>query len=502
MTLNEKIIKTNWISRKYFFLFAFQIFFVFGCSTEIKVQELPFTANVENELQTLNSDLNTAADDQVNVLSPNNFREAQSALQDAKENSYNQKDSKDTLHKISIGRAYLNQAQEVASLSRTNMEEVVMARQEAISAGAPEFFNTEFKKADNKLKDATVEFEKNNIKSATKNRANLQSGYLALELQAIKYENLNHAKQIIAKSIEDGAEKMAPQSLEIAKKNLKDTDAYITANRHENEQIKTRAMAVNKSAEHLLKITHDSQNTKKVSPEELALQMENKQNQVIEQTKISKTLGEENNDLKDVVTDQLIEMDAQNIVSQSLGDVNQDLNDQVSEKKSALGREQKTSQELGDKNEKLKSEKEKNDMFEVARSEFTKEEAEVYKQGNTLTIRLRGLEFPSSKAVLKGSNFSLLAKVQKVIKDFDSNSVIVEGHTDSIGGQAANTKLSTNRANAVREYFISNGSIPSENIKAVGYGYKKPLATNKTANGRAQNRRVDVLINLDTTTKL
>ncbi len=342
MMLKEKTSKSNWISPKYFLLLVFQIFLVIECSTDIKVQELPITANVENELQSLNSDLNTAADAQVDVLSPNNFKEAQTALQDAKEYSYNQKDSKDTLHKISIGRAYLNRAQDIASLSHNNMEEVVIARQEAISAGAPNFFSSEFKIEDNKLKDATVEFEKNNIKSATKDRANLQAGYLALELQAIKYKNLNHAKQTIAKSIEDGAEKMAPQSLEIAKKNLKDTDAYITANRHENEQINTRAMAVNKSAEHLLKITHDSQNTKKVSPEEIALQMENKQNQVVEQTQISKTLGEENNDLKDVVTDQLIEMDAQHIVSQSLGEVNQDLNDQVSEKKSALDREQKT----------------------------------------------------------------------------------------------------------------------------------------------------------------
>jgi outer membrane protein OmpA-like peptidoglycan-associated protein len=137
------------------------------------------------------------------------------------------------------------------------------------------------------------------------------------------------------------------------------------------------------------------------------------------------------------------------------------------------------------------------DKFEKARLEFTKNEAEVYKQGNTLTIRLRGLEFPSSKAVLKGEDFSLLGKVQRVIRDFGNSSVVVEGHTDSIGDSSINEKISFERAKTVRDYLLSIDILPAERIKAMGLGYKKPLATNKTISGRAQNRRVDVIITVD-----
>ena len=80
---------------------------------------------------------------------------------------------------------------------------------------------------------------------------------------------------------------------------------------------------------------------------------------------------------------------------------------------------------------------------------------------------------------------------------------MIEGHTDSVGGKAINDKLSQNRANAVKEYLQTNGggiSAESSKIEAVGYGYQKPLATNKTADGRAQNRRVDIVIKPDTAT--
>jgi outer membrane protein OmpA-like peptidoglycan-associated protein len=483
--------------------------FVFGCSTGIQVQEIPNTANVANELLTLNNDVDTAAAEQVNVLSPHNFTKAQNSLEDAKKSSDKHKDTKDTLHKIATGRAYLKRAQEVAELSRTNIEEVVVARQEAISAGAPGLFSSDFRKADSKLKDATADFENDNIKGGTKDRADLQSSYLSLELRAIKHQNLNHAKETITKSIDDGAKKMAPQSLAIAEKNFKDTDAFITANRHENNEISKRTLVTNQSAEHLLKITHDSQNSKKVSPEELALQMESKQNQIVEkqndlnaEQKVSQSLNTDKQALQNELAEGKSNVIALGVATQELGDENKYLEDEVNAKDSALSKEKENTQDLEEKNDKLKSEKTMNDMFEEARKGFSKEEAEVYRQGNTLTIRLRGLGFPSSKAVLQGSNFPLLAKVQKVIKDFDSSTVVVEGHTDSIGGQKANTKLATNRAEAVREYFISNGNIPEDKISAVGYGNKKPLASNQTAAGRAQNRRVDILINMGSSTKL
>jgi OOP family OmpA-OmpF porin len=71
--------------------------------------------------------------------------------------------------------------------------------------------------------------------------------------------------------------------------------------------------------------------------------------------------------------------------------------------------------------------------------------------------------------------------------------VEVAGHTDSVGSDAYNQKLSEGRAKAVVDYFVSQG-VPADRLKAVGYGKTKPVASNKTEEGRAQNRRVELQI--------
>lgn len=73
------------------------------------------------------------------------------------------------------------------------------------------------------------------------------------------------------------------------------------------------------------------------------------------------------------------------------------------------------------------------------------------------------------------------------------NLVLVEGHTDNIGTAAYNQQLSIKRAMAVRDALIQNG-VPANKIEAKGYGFDKPVASNKNKDGRAQNRRVEITI--------
>jgi OOP family OmpA-OmpF porin len=77
------------------------------------------------------------------------------------------------------------------------------------------------------------------------------------------------------------------------------------------------------------------------------------------------------------------------------------------------------------------------------------------------------------------------------LKENPSVRVLVEGHTDSIGTEKYNQVLSERRANAVRDYMVSRG-IDASRISTRGYGELKPIASNKTAEGRAKNRRVDI----------
>ena len=131
--------------------------------------------------------------------------------------------------------------------------------------------------------------------------------------------------------------------------------------------------------------------------------------------------------------------------------------------------------------------------IEKSRSEFSSTEAEAYQQGGKLLIRLKSMNFANGKAEVPAASMALLAKVAEVAKSLDAKEVKVEGHTDSVGSVDLNKKLSEERANSVATYFKSNG-LEKAAIGAEGYGFEKPIASNKTKNGRAQNRRVDIII--------
>jgi outer membrane protein OmpA-like peptidoglycan-associated protein len=114
---------------------------------------------------------------------------------------------------------------------------------------------------------------------------------------------------------------------------------------------------------------------------------------------------------------------------------------------------------------------------------------------------LRGIRFPVGQAVIMPENYDLLSKVQQAINKFNEPSVTIEGHTDSTGSNDVNELLSQQRAESVRQYLVGNGIIQDDIVVAVGYGSARPLATNETEEGRAINRRIDVIVtpNIDST---
>jgi hypothetical protein len=81
----------------------------------------------------------------------------------------------------------------------------------------------------------------------------------------------------------------------------------------------------------------------------------------------------------------------------------------------------------------------------------------------------------------------------KLLKAYPANKVLIEGYSDSKGDEEENLKLSYDRAQEVYLYFVKNG-IPAERLTVVGYGQENPIDSNKTAEGRAQNRRVNIII--------
>lgn len=102
----------------------------------------------------------------------------------------------------------------------------------------------------------------------------------------------------------------------------------------------------------------------------------------------------------------------------------------------------------------------------------------------------RSVYFETGKATLKKSSYKSLNAIAKVMKDDPTLYVDIAGYTDNVGKPDANLTLSDKRANTCRDYLISQG-ISADRITAKGYGEANPVATNKTALGRAQNRRTE-----------
>ncbi|TMH46185.1 MAG: OmpA family protein [Betaproteobacteria bacterium] len=101
--------------------------------------------------------------------------------------------------------------------------------------------------------------------------------------------------------------------------------------------------------------------------------------------------------------------------------------------------------------------------------------------------------FDIGKADLKSDGQAKLGQLVAKLKDVNFDAITVIGHTDNVGTDAANQKLSLRRANAVKQYLATHG-IDAAKIKTNGRGKTSPVADNKTAQGRARNRRVEVVI--------
>jgi len=108
-------------------------------------------------------------------------------------------------------------------------------------------------------------------------------------------------------------------------------------------------------------------------------------------------------------------------------------------------------------------------------------------------IVLRGVHFDFDKATIRPDARPVLDEAVRILTEEGMVAVVAEGHTDAIGSDAYNQGLSERRADAVRRYLI-NGGIRPERIRTEGFGESRPVASNETEEGRAQNRRVELQV--------
>jgi outer membrane protein OmpA-like peptidoglycan-associated protein len=136
---------------------------------------------------------------------------------------------------------------------------------------------------------------------------------------------------------------------------------------------------------------------------------------------------------------------------------------------------------------------------EALRAELLQQLSLIFTTRDTargLIVDLSDVLFDTGKSTLRPAAREKLAKISGIVLAYPSLRLAIEGHTDSVGSDAANQQLSEARAGSVRDY-LSMQSIPSGSMTAQGFGKMQPVASNDTVEGRQQNRRVELVVSGD-----
>ena len=480
-------LKTNIITVA---LLALIVFILYSCAGKGPgVQPIPASVNPAEVVNAFDGQISTARKNQLNVLSPDWFSKAETSLARAKKALAGGDEISEILDNVAEGRAQLKRAEEMAQVARTTLPEVIKSRDMARAAGATSL--DDYAGVEDDFLTLTKAIEENNLRLAQNDRDSVSKAFRELELRAIKDQTIGEVRKLIAQAEKDGARKYAPHSLSIAQQKLKNTDAFITQNPYEKAKMQEMASDALFYAQRLVQMNKQSQKIRTMEAEEIARWIEG----MLHQTTAKLSAPDMRNEPFEIQVENIVESvsalqrDHHFVIQQTKSQETEI--GALTQRIAALEGE---TQEQRAAKERLAAEKEFNQKFSQIQNYFNSDEAEVYKQGDQLVIRLKAIQFPVGKDIIMPKNYELLSKVQQSIRTFGEPNVLIEGHTDSTGSDEVNEHLSQQRAEAVRQYLVANQTLPYDRIVAVGYGSMRPLASNETADGRAINRRIDVIV--------
>jgi chemotaxis protein MotB len=203
--------------------------------------------------------------------------------------------------------------------------------------------------------------------------------------------------------------------------------------------------------------------------------------------------------LQNSIKDLNAKIDSLNSQNNQLGQQTAEQQNQLSQSKETLAQQQARLKQLQDllAKQKAQSDELKNKMTEALKG-FNSSDLSVYQKNGKVYVRLsENLLFPSGSAVVNPKGVDALSKLAAVLNLNSDVSVNIEGHTDSIpirGRFKDNWDLSTARANAIVRVLVNNYKVDPVRVVASGHSYYDPIDTNETTQGRAQNRRTEIIL--------
>lgn len=465
-----------------------------GCSSEEKrIANVPAEATLDGkpgeQLAALERDLDEARSEGVDGLSPAWFKSAQASIERARAALNEGKNLDEIARHITEARIQLERAKGFASAGKNEMRDVLSARsraweayQAARKAGAArtDELQDELESVENRFRSASRAVEEGGSISSDQQR-DLADAYARVTVKATKREKFDLAHRLVNQARQEGASEFAPKALSYANNAIEAAEKYIESAPTRTEEIDVKVDEAVESGQRAVVLAREAKKLDTMSAEARALWVE-------------QALGR-------LAATAEVELDD----TQSFNDRVLALDKGVSAQVAALGPARSEEARLKDEQARLKSAISKSEAQVKAglvgreairkiESLFRPQEAEVLESEGKVILRLRGMRYPVGKSKLGSENFPLLGKVVRALEAFPNATIAVEGHTDATGTEELNLRLSRERAEGVMAYLLSAGAAREGKVSAFGYGFAKPIAENKTSQGRAENRRIDVII--------
>lgn len=436
------------------------------------------------------------------VLAPRSYERGKDAYDDAAEGLRRGRNIEYVRDKAAEATEHLAAAAQAAQLAKTVLSQVMKSRQDAANARAPELSPDLWERAQREFGDAIRYLERGDLKRARRLDIEATSLYRDAELVAIKAQYLTETRRLLEDAERARVGRYAPITLAKAQRLLAEAEQELSQNRYDTDRPRSLAREANYEAKHAIYLSQIVRTVgdRDMTVEELVLQWEDPLNQIAAAADIVPRMADGHDTLEAQIVEYIENLRTE---YQSVAQENEENALRLTE----MGEEIRALDErLGGATaeraalvQRLEAQARVKQQFEQVEKMFTRDEARVFREGDTVILRMVGLTFDSGKSALRQDTFDLLAKVEKAIDVFPRSELVIEGHTDSYGSDEANQKLSQERAESVQQYMINAMRIPSYRLIATGFGETNPVANNETESGRASNRRIDIVIkpNLD-----
>jgi len=429
--------------------------------------------------------IDEARDQGAEYLAPESFQKAVESFNQANEYYKNNESTRDIREKLTEAQGYCNRAMEVIKLGKITLKDATQARYDAMKAEADKYAPELFKEGGENFYEATRDLEDGDIEGARDKGAESEEFFRKAELKAIKAGILTESRQLVSEAREQECAEVTPTTFNYAQSLLNEVEDLLTNDRYAGAEARAKAEECEYQARHAMYLTRRIKSLREdeTNWEKLMLEAEDILTGFAAQFGEAPHYDDGTAAAITIVQTKITEMQTEN------DELKARITNLEEKYESAKEEAVLSSTELAKKQE-------QEEKLAKVKSLFNQNEAKISIDGDNLVVHLYGLTFPSGRAIIQPEYFSLLTKVQEAIKLFPENHILLEGHTDTQGNAATNQRLSEERASAVREYIIANMNISREQISSVGYGSSQPIASNATAEGRAQNRRIDIVINL------